>query len=60
MSAPPSSAHPQTVATFDLAPQVALAEAHGSGGTREIRAVYDDRVVRVYQAYNAEIAAAVI
>ena len=28
-------------------------EAHGAGGTREIRAIYDDRLVRVYQAYNA-------
>ena len=28
--------------------------------TREIRAIYDDRVVRVYQAYNAEIADAAV
>ena len=36
------------------------AEAHGAGGTREIRAIYDDRVVRVYQAYNPEIADAAV
>ena len=36
--------------SFGLEAQVALADAHTTGGTREIRAMYDERTVRVYQA----------
>jgi len=46
--------------TFELQGQVALASANSSGGTREIRAVFTDTTVRVYQAYNAEIADAAV
>ena len=45
---------------FELESQVALAEAHVVGGTREIRAVHDEHTVRVYQAYNASIASAAV
>ena len=45
--------------SFGLAGQVALAEARAAP-TREIRAVWSNATVRVYQAYNAEIAEAAV